>query len=167
MVERLRGILSSSQAIRDMTKIWLVEVGLSPVPWDTDSSYPCSSICTLYVSKSTVACEAVTREACVSKEGLNGDRSRAWSPRDKEHVATTRADPATGKTPCPRSMKDLCQMLSRSEGKSFQALRMANLPDETSSTPLEARWSILAIKSHFWSMGRSLQNMLGGYLAQF
>ncbi|RRT85949.1 hypothetical protein B296_00002287 [Ensete ventricosum] len=140
MVERLRGILSSSQAIRDMTKIWLVEVSLNPVPWGTDSSYPYSSICTL---------------------------SGAWSPRDKEHVATTRADPATGKTPCPRSMKDLCQMLSRSEGESFQALRMANLPDKTPSTPLEARWSTLAIKSHFWSMGRSLQNMLGGYLAQF
>ncbi|RWW81567.1 hypothetical protein BHE74_00010018 [Ensete ventricosum] len=32
--------------LRDMTKVWLDEVGLSPTLWGTDSSYPCHSLCT-------------------------------------------------------------------------------------------------------------------------
>ncbi|RWW11400.1 hypothetical protein GW17_00024992 [Ensete ventricosum] len=35
LIDRLKGILLSSQAIQDMIEIWLVEAGLSPAPRDT------------------------------------------------------------------------------------------------------------------------------------
>ncbi|KAJ8466315.1 hypothetical protein OPV22_028867 [Ensete ventricosum] len=60
------------------------------------------------VSRSTAAREATVSEARGSKEGLGGDRSGARSCRGKEHATSTRADPAMGKAPHPRSMKDLC-----------------------------------------------------------
>ncbi|RZS28148.1 hypothetical protein BHM03_00061709, partial [Ensete ventricosum] len=79
LVGRLKGILSSSRAIKEMTELWLVEVGLSP-----DSR---GTIILLYFSLST--CSLTCRSGCRSDGSRGATRDaqgdQRQSPSDPPH----------------------------------------------------------------------------------
>ncbi|RRT65508.1 hypothetical protein B296_00041036 [Ensete ventricosum] len=104
LVVRFRGILLSSRVIRGMTEICLVEAGLNQAPQgmkEIPSLFP--PLGSIYSG---------TNFASVAKEGCEATAR-------KEQAGAIEEEPAMGRAPHPRSMKDLCQTHARAKGELF------------------------------------------------
>ncbi|RWV94294.1 hypothetical protein GW17_00043178 [Ensete ventricosum] len=85
-------------------------------------------------------------EMYVAKEGCE-------ATAQKERAGVIEEEPAMGRAPHPRSMKDLCETHARAKGELFQTLRMGNLAKGEPNTSFQACLLTLMNASHFWSDG--------------
>ncbi|RWW62751.1 hypothetical protein BHE74_00030107, partial [Ensete ventricosum] len=149
LVGRLKSILSSSRAIKDMIEVWLVEVGLSPksrsmaymVNLDRIKSMP-----RVLIGRATSMPVEETTIFILEKEHV-----RAHSSKGKEHVGEVGGEEIAECAQRHRIMRDLCEMEDRAEGDKYFTTRMIELPEAKVDAPLKACWSLLQTSTWFWT----------------
>ncbi|RRT66516.1 hypothetical protein B296_00008722 [Ensete ventricosum] len=120
LVGRLKGILSSSCAIKEMTELWLVEAGLGP------------------------AFRGADEEAQVpSRRGGVSLRSKGKEPAAPSEELDTPAEFEGGASPVhrrQRSMKDLFKMKVYKDDAGYYTLQMSDLGHQDPNKEMKARW---------------------------
>ncbi|RWW37137.1 hypothetical protein BHE74_00057787, partial [Ensete ventricosum] len=158
LVGRLKGILSSSRAIKEMIEIWLVEAGLSPA------------------SKGTVILPYFSFSSCLltykhkSRLGEEGSRSRS---KGKEPAAPSEepdmpVEPEeAGASPVhrrPRSMKDIFKTKIEKDDAGYYTLLMSDLGYQDPEKEMKARWKGLKNSTKVWNNSSAAEEFERGLL---
>ncbi|RZR70570.1 hypothetical protein BHM03_00000447, partial [Ensete ventricosum] len=123
LVERLRGILSSSRATRDMIEAWLVEAGLSPAPRSMSNAF-----CALFLHAPSVLLILLSHCKYGKPKGLERNFARTCrptifsygsggpcgsygeAPQEKEPDETAWGKAVAKRVRRTKSVKELCQV---------------------------------------------------------
>ncbi|CAL9100834.1 unnamed protein product [Musa acuminata var. zebrina] len=162
-----------------MTEVWVIEVGLSPMPREMvnlmlvrggRSSSTSSPSCPVDPCVGTREAPMVLEGGCPRKKAkraaLKKPTPPVTRPREVADESGSRdrrpgsnrgeAGPSnawTGKAPREPSIRDLCRLPTTAHGESYQARVMGGLPDGRPSDPLEARWTGLTRGTRVWADG--------------
>ncbi|RWW36725.1 hypothetical protein BHE74_00058230 [Ensete ventricosum] len=176
LVVRLKGILSSSCAIKEMIELWLVKADLSPASRDQMDLGDLRGMPKMYDGKAPS-----TRAAAPAREvGVSSAREapKASSKRSIDAPTEQVDDPARrhkkGKEPAapseepetpaesdeggassvhhrPRSMKDLFKTKIHKDDAGYYTLQMSDLGHQDSDNEMKARWRGLKNSTKVWN----------------
>ncbi|RZS01094.1 hypothetical protein BHM03_00030900, partial [Ensete ventricosum] len=196
VVERLKGILFASRAIRNLTKEWLVEAGLStasrgmPCPFVKTSLYDFPThgwFCRdgeheldAWKSPGRGGGEIPVEEARGAPEASRkrqggGDsvgqkkKGRRKSPHKADRATRGKGTADTSvKPPAPRqrpkSVRELCNACAGVDGRDYHSIRMCNLPEQASDTPLDPDLRPLMHGTPAWQSGEASATYIRGVL---
>ncbi|RZS27997.1 hypothetical protein BHM03_00061545, partial [Ensete ventricosum] len=136
VVEQLKGILSASRAIRNLTEEWLVEAGLSPA-----------------------SCDSVGQK---KKDQRKSPHKADRASRGKGLANTSDEPPAPRQR--PKSVRELCSARAGVDGRDYHAIRMCNLPEQASDAPLDPDLRPLTHGTPVWQSGEASTTYIRGVL---
>ncbi|RWW84949.1 hypothetical protein BHE74_00006420, partial [Ensete ventricosum] len=186
-VNRLRGILPLSLAIRDMTESWLVEAGLSPASReapdaggegapaaDPESAQPEVEVTHTEASGKRLAGSSTPDPTATGRprkrvkiivrrhKAHHGEGSSHKADREREsEVLAGDTSPTYNQ---PKSMRDLCDMRVREDDKGHYILQMADWAPSDSSAAMRARWLNLSYQSRVWDDSKATSEFDKGVL---
>ncbi|RRT47771.1 hypothetical protein B296_00041746 [Ensete ventricosum] len=163
LVGRLKGILSSSRAIKEMVELWLIEMGLSPASRDKmDLGEPKVASDKVPPTRPTAreVGASPTREA--PKASLKRLVRRRWrSPRRPSSSRRGGASPTHQRL---RSMKDLFKTKVHKGDAGYYALLMSDLGHQDPEKEMKAKWKGLKNSTKVWNNSSALEEFERGLL---
>ncbi|RRT33837.1 hypothetical protein B296_00057693 [Ensete ventricosum] len=135
LIGQLKVVMSASQAIRSLTKEWLVKVGHSPA----SRGMPC--LFTYDMMRGNPRTGGGVSRSCALNPGFNTATS---SPRKADRVATKGKGPADvpeepwASRRKSKSVRELYSASAGVDGRDYHVIRMCNIPEKALDAPLEA-----------------------------
>ncbi|RRT65749.1 hypothetical protein B296_00001120 [Ensete ventricosum] len=192
LVDRLKGILSSLRAIKEMTELWLVKAGLSPTSRGI-VILPCFSFSScLLTCKSGCRSDGSRRVARDAKgvddparrpkkvkvltrrhksrhdEGESRSRSKGKEPTASLEELETPAESDEGGASLvhhhPRSMKDLFKTKVHKDDAGYYTLHMSDLGHQDPDKEMKARWRGLKKSTKIWNDSLAAEEFERGLL---
>ncbi|RZS19072.1 hypothetical protein BHM03_00051362, partial [Ensete ventricosum] len=171
-VERLKGILSASRAVRNLTEEWLVEA-LSPA--SRGMPYMVSiSLMRGNPRAGGGGGGGVSSWDCAPDSGSASDvqeipieEARGISPHKADRASRGKgpAD-ASVEPPAPRqrpkSVRELCSAQAGVDDRDYHAIRMCNLPEQASDAPLDPDLRPLTHGTPVWQSGEASTTYIRG-----
>ncbi|RWW54038.1 hypothetical protein BHE74_00039408 [Ensete ventricosum] len=166
VVEQLKGILSASRAIRNLTEEWLVEVSLSPAsrappppsisPAESGSA---SDVQEIPIEEARGAPEASRKLQRGDYVGLK-KKDRHKSPHKADRATRGKGPSDTSDEPPapmqrPKSVRELCNALVGVDGRDYHTIRMCKLPEQASDAPLDPDLRPLMHGTPVWQSGEA------------
>ncbi|RRT33585.1 hypothetical protein B296_00051225 [Ensete ventricosum] len=145
LVERLKEILSSSRAIKEMTELWLVEAGLSPAS---------------RARRHKKVKVLTRRHKSRVGEGESRSQSKGKEPAAPSEEPETPAGSGGGASPAhrrPRSMKDLFKTNVHKDDACYYTLLMSDLGHQDPEKEMKARWKGLMNSTNVWNNSSAVQ----------
>ncbi|RRT40698.1 hypothetical protein B296_00022341 [Ensete ventricosum] len=178
-VEQLKGILSASRAVRNLTEEWLVEAGLSPA----SRGMPRISVKLHYLisrhmvgsAEMEIPIEEARGVPEASRKRRGGDstgqkrKDRRRSPHKADRASRGKGSAdASVEPPAPRprlkSVRELCSAQAGVDGRDYHAIRMCNLPKQASDAPLDPDLRLLAHGTPVWQSEEASTTYIRGML---
>ncbi|RRT49970.1 hypothetical protein B296_00026637 [Ensete ventricosum] len=147
LVGRLKGVLSSSRAIKEMTELWLVEAGLSPTSTDRMDLGDLRGMSKVSGGKTPSA-----RTVVLAQEvGVSLGKEPAEPVEEPETLEDSAEEDASPVFHRPRSMKDLFKTKVYKDDAGYYALHMSDLAHQDPEKEMHSRWEGLNNSTNVWS----------------
>ncbi|RZR89209.1 hypothetical protein BHM03_00016885, partial [Ensete ventricosum] len=166
LVDRLKGILSSSRAIKEMTELWLVEASLNPASRGTIILlYFSLSNCSLTCRRHKKVKVLTRRHKSHPGEGESRSRSKGKEPATpSEAPAGSEEGGASPGHERPRSMKDLFRIKVHKGDAGYYALLMSDLGHQDPEKEMKAIWKGLKNSTKVWNNSSAAEEFERGLL---